>query len=454
MVNKKLINELLNESACASNKNKKTSCDKPKPGATSGGCAFEGAQIALFPFADVIHLVHGPATCLGASWETRATKSSWSDEDPKNVDNTQMGYCTTITTNDVIFGGDKKLEDSIRYLYENKKPKAIFVYETCVTAMIGDDMDSVCSRMQSELDIPVVVIHSPGFVGSKNLGSRLGGEAVLEQLIGTREPETIHPFGINLIGEYNVTGDMWQYIHILEKIGIKVISTLAGDGRLESIQSAHRAKLNVIVCAKSLVTLTRKMQERYNIPYVSVSFYGKRDTSKAIRAIVNALGDEALKIKAEEIIAQEEECLEQKLSPFKKAFAGKKAILNTGGNKSWSIASALQDIGIEVVATSIAKTTLEYIEIAKEYVPIFMKSPAIEQPKLIDEHKIDILLAGGRSLYTAIKKKVSFVDVNQEKKVSYGAYNGLLNLALDVQNALENRVFQVVGAKAPWELVD
>jgi nitrogenase molybdenum-cofactor synthesis protein NifE len=33
------------------------------------------------------------------------------------------------------------------------------------------------------------------------------------------------------------------------------------------------------------------MQERYNIPYVSVSFYGKRDTSNAIRSIVNAVGD-------------------------------------------------------------------------------------------------------------------------------------------------------------------
>lgn len=451
MVNKKLINELLNESACASNATKKSSCDRPKPGATSGGCAFEGAQIALFPFADVVHLVHAPATCLGASWETRATKTSWTKENPNNIDHTQEGYCTTITTNDVIFGGDKKLEDSIRYLAIHKNPKAIFVYETCVTAMIGDDMDNVCDRMQTELGIPVVVVHSPGFVGSKNLGSRLGGEAVLEQLIGTKEPEEIHPFGINLIGEYNVTGDMWQYIHILEKIGIKVVSTLSGDGRLENIQMAHRAKLNVIVCAKSLVTLTRKMQERYAIPYISVSFYGKRDTTNAILEIVNAFNDPFLSQKAQMSIAEEEAKLEEKLAPYKKIFEGKKAILNTGGNKSWSIASALQDIGIEVVATSIAKTTLEDIEIAKKYVPILMKSPANEQAKLIDEHKIDILLAGGRSLYTAIKKKIAFVDVNQEKKVSYGAYDGLVNLAVDVKNALQNRVFQVVATKAPWE---
>ena len=447
MVNRKLIRELLNESACSHNDKKKSSCDKPKPGATSGGCAFEGAQIALFPYADAVHLVHAPATCQGASWETRATPTSYEGEN-----NTPLGYYTDVTTNDVIFGGDKKLEESIEYIIEHKSPKAIFVYETCVTAMIGDDMDSVAKRMQEKYSIPIVVVHAPGFVGGKNLGSRLGGEAVLNQLIGTREPEEIHPFGINLIGEYNVTGDMWQYTPLLEKIGIKIVSTLAGDGRIENIQTAHRAKLNVIVCAKSLVTLTRKMQERYDIPYISISFYGKRDTSNAIRSIVNAFGDEGLSGRAEALIAEEEAKLEQQLIPYREILASKKAILNTGGNKSWSIASALQDIGIEVVATSIRKATQEDIDIAKKYVPILMKIPAQEQGKLIDDHGVDILLAGGRSLYTAIKKKVAFVDVNQEKKISYGAYSGLVNLAKDVTDAVNNPVFEVVGRDAPWEV--
>lgn len=318
--------------------------------------------------------------------------------------------------------------------------------------MIGDDIDNLAKRKQAEHGLPIVIVHSPGFVGSKNFGSRLGGVAVLEQLIGTREPESIHPYGINLVGEYNVTGDMWQYTPILERIGIKVVSTLAGDGRIENIQSAHRAKLNVIVCAKSLITFCKKMKEKYDIPFVSVSFYGKRDTSNAIRTIVSAFNDEELSKKAEIVIAEEEAKLEEKLIPFRKVLEHKKAILNTGGNKSWSIASALQDIGIEVVATSIRKATLEDIEIAQRYVPILMKVPANEQAKLIDEHNVDILLAGGRSLYTAIKKKVAFVDVNQEKKVSYGAYNGLVNLAQDVCNSVLNPVFQIVGTKAPWEV--
>ncbi len=451
MVSRAKIKELMNESACSHNKEKKKGegCDMPKPGMAAGGCAFDGAQISLFPYADAVHLVHGPQTCLGASWETRETLSSYSGRN-----HTVMGFTTGITTNDVIFGGDKRLSSSIDYIVEHYAPEAIFVYSTCVTAMVGDDIDMTCKEASEKHAIPVVPVHAPGFVGGKNLGSRLAGEAVLEHLIGTKEPEFTTPYDINLIGDYNVTGDMWEYLPLFEKIGIRVLSSLSGDGRVGNIRTAHRAKLNVIVCAKSLITLCRKMQENYAIPWVSVSFYGKRDTSFAIMEIVHALGDETLIQKAKEVIAEEEAKLEEKLLPYKKLFAGKKAVLNTGGNKAWSIASGLQDLGIEVVATSVRKSTAEDKEKAREYLGeegILMMAPASEQSKIIDEKNADILLAGGRSLYTAIKKKISFIDVNQEKKVSYGGYNGLLNLAEDLKYAFSNPVFANVSKKAPWE---
>ena len=51
---------LLDEPACEHNHKQKSGCSAPKPGATAGGCAFDGAQITLLPIADVAHLVHGP----------------------------------------------------------------------------------------------------------------------------------------------------------------------------------------------------------------------------------------------------------------------------------------------------------------------------------------------------------------------------------------------------------
>lgn len=450
MAGKPKIKDLLDESACEHNKTKKVACNAPTPGATTGGCAFEGAQIALFPYADAAHLVHGPITCLGASWETRTTKTSYPGRD-----HTQMGFTTGISTNDVVFGGEQKLLDSIGYILQHYAPEAIFVYATCVTALIGDDIDAICKQAAQQYGLPVVPVHAPGFVGSKNLGSRLGGEAALMHLIGTREPEVTTPFDINLIGEYNVTGDMWQYSHLLEELGIRILSTLSGDGRIKDLRTAHRARLNVIVCAKSLISLTRKMEETYGIPSISLSFYGRRDTSAGLLAIATALGDAELIARTKVLIAREEAKLAEKLEPYREVFRGKKAVLNTGGNKTWSIASALQDLGIEVVATAVKKATEADREKAREYLGetgVLMMDPGSEQAGIIDQRGAHLLLAGGRSLYTAIKKRIAFADVNQEKKKSYGGYDGLLNLAEDLKNALENPVFKNVAKRAPWEL--
>ena len=449
MAGKPKIKELLDESGCEHNKTKKVACNAPTPGATTGGCAFEGAQISLFPYADAAHLVHGPITCIGASWETRTTQTSYPGRD-----HTQMGFTTGISTNDVVFGGEQKLLDAIDYILAHYAPEAVFVYATCVTALIGDDIDAVCRHAAEKYQLPVVPVHAPGFVGGKNLGSRLGGEAVLADLIGTKEPEITTDFDINLIGEYNVTGDMWQYSHLLEELGIRVLSTLSGDGRVSAIRTAHRAKLNVIVCAKSLISLTRKMQEQYGIPSISLSFYGKRDTSNGLLSIARALGNADLIDRTKQLIDREEAKLEARLQPNRDVFRGKKAVLNTGGNKSWSIASALQDLGIEVVATAVKKATEADREKAREYLGengVLMMNPGAEQARLIDERGAHLLLAGGRSLYTAIKKGIAFADVNQEKKKSYGGYAGLLNLAEDLKNALENPVFRNVARRAPWE---
>ena len=37
------IQALLDEPACSHNKKEKSGCAKPKPGATAGGCSFDGA---------------------------------------------------------------------------------------------------------------------------------------------------------------------------------------------------------------------------------------------------------------------------------------------------------------------------------------------------------------------------------------------------------------------------
>ena len=200
------INELLTETACEHNHHKqgqpknKACSQQAQPGSAQGGCAFDGAMIALVPITDAAHLVHGPLACAGNSWGSRGSLSS-------GPELYKLGLTTDLTENDIIFGGEKRLYQSILEVQERYHPEAIFVYATCVTALIGDDFEAVCKKASEKLGAPVIPVNSPGFTGTKNLGNRIAGEFLLEYVIGTAEPPDQTPYDINLIGEYNIAGE-------------------------------------------------------------------------------------------------------------------------------------------------------------------------------------------------------------------------------------------------------
>ncbi|MCX7737831.1 MAG: hypothetical protein N2Z80_00215 [Hydrogenothermaceae bacterium] len=160
---------------------------------------------SYLPIADVAHLVNGPISCSGCSWDNRGTRSSTSEL-------YRVWFTTDLTENDMVFGAEEKLLKACIEINSKYNPSAIFVYITCVTAMIGEDIETVCKKASSIIHKPVVPVYSPGFVGSKNLGNKLAGKSLLDYVSGTGEPDFITPFDINLIGEYNIAGELWQVL--------------------------------------------------------------------------------------------------------------------------------------------------------------------------------------------------------------------------------------------------
>jgi nitrogenase molybdenum-cofactor synthesis protein NifE len=354
------IAEVFEEPGCdinqgKSEKERKKGCTKQlSPGAAAGGCAFDGAKIALQPVADVAHLVHGPIACEGNSWDNRHSASSHSQI-------YRTGFTTDINELDVIYGGEKRLFKSIREIIEKYDPPAVFVYQTCVTALTGDDIEAVCKRAAEKFGKPVIPVNAPGFAGPKNLGNKLGAEAILDYVIGTVEPEVTTPYDINIIGEYNLVGELWQVKPLLDVLGIRVLSCISGDGKYNEIASAHRAKVNMMVCSKSMINIATKMQQRYGIPYFEGSFYGISDMSETLRQIAKLLvqqgADAELMERTERLIEVEEARAAKRIAEYKLRLTGKRVLLITGGVKSWSVVAALQEGGMEIVGTSVKKPT-------------------------------------------------------------------------------------------------
>lgn len=435
-------------------KERKKGCTKQlSPGAAAGGCAFDGAKIALQPVADVAHLVHGPIACEGNSWDNRHSASSHSQL-------YRTGFTTDINELDVIYGGEKRLFRSIREIIEKYNPPAVFVYQTCVTALTGDDIEAVCKRAAEKFGTPVIPINVPGFAGPKNLGNKLGAEALLDYVIGTREPEFTTPCDINIIGDYNLVGELWQVKPLLDALGIRILSCISGDGKYNEIASAHRAKVNMMVCSKSMINIATRMQQRYGIPYFEGSFYGISDMSDTLRQIAKLLvqqgGPADLIERTERLIEVEEARTYKRIAEYKARLTGKRVLLITGGVKSWSVVSALQEGGMEVVGTSVKKSTKEDKERLKEIMGegadahmIDDMSPR-EMYAMLRDARADIMLSGGRSQFVALKARMPWLDINQERFYAYAGYEGMVELVHQIDRSLANPVWQQVRIAAPW----
>jgi nitrogenase molybdenum-cofactor synthesis protein NifE len=408
-------------------------------------CAFDGAMIVLQPIADTAHIVHGPIACCGNSWEGRGTLSHVRADGGKPLH--RMGFTTDLNEMDIIYGAEDRLHAAILKTAGSVHPKAIFVYATCVTGITGENIEAVCNDAEKKLGIPVIPVNAPGFVGPKNLGNRIAGEVLLDRVIGTGEPpppdKGVAMGLINLIGEYNIAGDLWLIEPVLEAAGLKILSRMTGDSTFEEITYAHRAKLNVVVCSRALINVAKEMERKYGIPFIEVSFFGKTEMSKALRMIAQKLEAgcprPGISERVESVIQQEEKVLEERLRAYSH-LRGKKALLYTGGVKSWSFISALLDLGIEIVGVGTKKSTVEDEEKMRQI--LGNDAPLVEDvtPKnllhLLKERHADILVAGGRNQYLAVKEGYPFVDVNQERHTAYAGYKGLVNLAEDISKGI------------------
>ncbi|HET9552348.1 MAG TPA: bifunctional nitrogenase iron-molybdenum cofactor biosynthesis protein NifEN [Anaeromyxobacteraceae bacterium] len=429
-------------------------CKKSEPGeGTERSCAFDGARVVLMPITDAIHLVHGPIACAGNSWDNRGARSSGSQL-------YRRGFTTELLHNDVVFGGEKKLYRAILDLCERYagEAKAVFVYTTCVAAMTGDDVVAVCKAAAQKVSIPVIPVDTPGFVGDKNIGNRLAGELLLEHVIGTAEPATRTPYDVNLIGEYNIAGDLWGMLPLFERLGIRVLSCISGDARFEELRHAHRARLNVIICSKSLTNLARKMKKRWGIPYLEESFYGMTDTAKALRDMARELdlanggeADTTMRDRVEALVGEEEARCRLRIAPHRARLEGKRAVLFTGGVKTWSMVNALAELGVEILAAGTQNSTLEDFHRMKSLMHrdarIIEDTSTAGLLAVMREKLPDLIVAGGKTKFLALKTRTPFLDINHGRSHPYAGYEGMVTFARQLDLTVNNPIWPVLNAE-------
>ncbi|MBN2703067.1 MAG: nitrogenase iron-molybdenum cofactor biosynthesis protein NifE [Pontiellaceae bacterium] len=408
-------------------------------------CSFCGSRVVLYPIADAIHVVHGPIGCASYTWDIRGALSSGPELH-------RLSFSTDMNEKDVIYGGADKLYHALIELIEEYAPKAAFVYSTCIVGVIGDDVVAICKKVSTEKGIPVIAVDSEGFKGSKKEGYKAACDALFS-IVGTDDVKEKIPNSINILGDFNLAGELWIIKDYYERMGVNVVCTISGDGRVDDIRKAHRAHLNIVQCSGSVMNLAKMLEHEYGTPSARASYFGIEDMSKALYDVADFFDDDEMRAAAQRVIKEEVSKLMPLLLPYRKDLKGKKAAVYTGGAfKVFSLVRSLRTLGMSVVVAGSQTGSVEDYKLLTELCDpgtvIVDDTNPLELAKFIKEKDVDLFIGGVKERPIAYKLGVGFCDHNHERKEALAGFIGMLNFAKEVHSSVMSPVWQFAPRRA------
>ena len=410
-------------------------------------CVFCGSRVVLYPIADALHLVHGPAGCAAYTWDIRGALSSGPALH-------RHSFTTDLRETDVVYGGAAKLEKALRALIAQHDPKTAFVYSTCIVGLIGDDVDAVCRRVEADCGIPVIPVDSEGFKGTKKDGYKAACAAIA-RLVGTSVDPAVPPApprsvaGINILGEFNLAGEAWMIRDTYARMGVPVVATLTGDARVDTVRRAHTACFNVVQCSGSMLGLAALLEEKYGQPYRRVSYFGLEDMAQALYDVADLFADSdpGMAARAEALVAEEMVRVLPLLAPFRKDLEGARAAIYVGGAfKAHSLIKALRHLGMQTVVVGSQTGNKEDYERLQQLCDpatiILDDSNPVELSRFVLEKKADLLIGGVKERPIAYKLGLAFCDHNHERKIPLAGFEGMVNFAREVHGSVTSPVWK------------
>ncbi len=409
-------------------------------------CVFCGSRVVLYPIADAVHLVHGPIGCAAYTWDIRGALSSGPALH-------RLSFSTDLQEQDIIFGGESKLYAALTELIERHAPKAAFVYSTCIVGIIGDDLEAVCAKVSREKHIPVLPVQSEGFKGNKREGYAAACKALF-RLIGRGDTTGIPPLSLNILGDFNLAGEIWIIRDYFARMGVQTVANMTGDGRVEDIERAHGAALNVVQCSGATMELAKMMKEAFGIPFFRVSYFGIDDMAESLYAVARFFEnrDPGIMDRTRDLVRDELSVLYPKLQEYKRDLEGRKAAIYVGGAfKAFSLVKAFRLLGMKVVLvgsqTGTEEDYRELYEITDEGTIIVDDSNPLELSSFLKEKDVDIFVGGVKERPIAYKLGVGFCDHNHERKRPLEGFVGMLNFAKEVHSSVMSPVWGFVPRK-------
>ncbi|HHW39194.1 MAG TPA: hypothetical protein GXX18_18485 [Bacillales bacterium] len=228
------------------------------PGAHCG--LFEAAMMSSF-FPNSATLVIAPSSCLYHAKLLQMRREQAAVSNKGNL------YLLNLKQEDMVFGVDRVIEDSLEELERQLQPEIIFLISTCTPEIIGFD-GAALTTMEDRLKAKLLVVKTNGY---SCLHRQKGRSDFLASLTKVMKPVEVKPNSVNIIGLRSANWKETELVQVLERAGVEVNSVLPGAGSLSVIERAPAASLNIAI-GKAAKPLAEKMQEQFGTPFLSYDY--------------------------------------------------------------------------------------------------------------------------------------------------------------------------------------
>ncbi len=333
-------------------------------------CKFWTAMKILSGMHNTLVLAHGPSGCAyGVKQSYKLT----------NCRNSGSPYEAVLTTNmrenDIIYGGDIRLEKAILEIDEKYKPDILVVATSCAAGIIGDNVDSIVDNVKDKINAEILAIHCEGFSGEYRSGFDIVFKEITKLML-PREEKTVKELkrSVNIVGgklgpeRTEVDTDTKELIRMLTGMGANVNAVIAGDCTLEQLKKAPSVAVNCALCLDIGYAVGQEMEKVFDTPInATILPYGLEATKVWLRKAAEYMDMEK---ECEDFLEKEYEEVREEYEQAKAGLAGKTALIEGhDAVKSLAIANMMEkDFNMKPViynfhpwSTEARETSIDYL---------------------------------------------------------------------------------------------
>ncbi|MDR2296531.1 MAG: nitrogenase [Clostridiales Family XIII bacterium] len=304
------------------------------------GCPNMCAVSLLCDVRDMAVIYHSPVGCMSGSAGTLWLVNKVAER--RGLKNNARVLGTDLNEADTIFGAAGDLHEAILETYRRYKPAAIVIAASCVSGIIGEDLESVAAEAAGSVPVPVIPMHCEGFKSAIwASGFDAADHAVLTNLV---KPPKVKR---NVINFKNFRESARADIEdMFRQIGVDAVQFLYSTSTVEELAHLSEARATVCICSTLGTYLGNGLRELYGVPYIqTLNPVGIIGFEEWLRTIGRAIGEEE---RVEAYIARERAEWMPKIEEEKKDLKGLHVVLGMGASFAFQVARVVQELDMVV----------------------------------------------------------------------------------------------------------